>query len=133
MAERSKKEFSLKIDERGLVQIFFIAGDFASINVVEVREAFLAAEKKQCKKLGVVLQEIDTIDSMGIGLLVNIKKKLTAEGGSLLLINPNKRVQDVIEITGTSFDIRSNIKNFHDITSIFSEDDVQPSKYKKFF
>ena len=126
----TNKEFNLKIEDRGLVNIFYITGYFSSMNVVKVRQAFEETQKKGCKMLWIVLHEIDLMDSMGLGLLVNINKKLSTENGSLLLINPNKIVKDVIELTGTLFETRSNIRNFQDITSIFAMENPN-TKIKK--
>ncbi len=51
------------------------------------------------KPIRVDLAEVVLVDSTGIGAFVSVWASARGSGGDLKFINPNKRVQDVVEIT----------------------------------
>lgn len=56
----------------------------------------LIAEQKPIR---VDLANVLEVDSTGIGAFVSVWASAKGGGGDLKFINPNKRVQDVVEIT----------------------------------
>jgi anti-sigma B factor antagonist len=56
----------------------------------------LLAERKPIR---VDLANVIEVDSIGIGAFVSLWASVKGGGGDLKFINPNKRVQDVVEIT----------------------------------
>jgi anti-sigma B factor antagonist len=56
----------------------------------------LIAERKPIR---VDLANVLQVDSTGIGTFVSVWASAKGSGGDLKFINPNKRVQDVVEIT----------------------------------
>ena len=68
-----------------------------SIEVQFVR----ACEGKNARVI-VDLSRVDYISSVGIPMLVNTAKSVTARGGRMVLLNPQKPVADVLELTGIS-------------------------------
>jgi anti-anti-sigma factor len=56
----------------------------------------LIAERKPIR---VDLANVVLVDSTGIGTFVSVWASAKGSGGDLKFINPNKRVQDVVEIT----------------------------------
>ena len=73
---------------------------------------------KNQKKILLNLGEVNYIDSSGIGELVSGFTTVTNSGGNLKLLNLNKRVKDLLQITKlyTVFDIKDDeaaaIKSF---------------------
>jgi anti-sigma B factor antagonist len=51
------------------------------------------------KPIRVDLSEVDMVDSVGIGAFVSVWASARKAGCDLKFRNPNKRVQDVVEIT----------------------------------
>jgi anti-sigma B factor antagonist len=46
------------------------------------------------------LSKVNYISSIGIPLLINSAKTLARQGGKMVLLSPQKTVQDVLEMTG---------------------------------
>lgn len=57
-------------------------------------------------RLIVDLSNVSYISSVGITMLVNATKSVTGRGGKLVLLNPQKAVAYVLELTGISEIIR---------------------------
>jgi len=60
-----------------------------------IREIVSGGQKKVLLNLG----EVNYIDSSGIGELVSAFTSVTNQGGQLKLLNLNKRIQDLLQIT----------------------------------
>jgi anti-sigma B factor antagonist len=62
------------------------------------------------KRILLNLQEVNFVDSSGLGELVSIHTTLRKAGGQLKLVNPSTRVQELLQITSltTVFDIQKN-------------------------
>ena len=48
------------------------------------------------------LAKVSYISSVGIPMMVNTAKSVTAHGGKMVLLNPQSAVADVLELTGIS-------------------------------
>jgi len=48
------------------------------------------------------LSKVEYISSVGIPMLVNTAKSVTARGGKMALLNPQNAVAEVLELTGIS-------------------------------
>lgn len=46
------------------------------------------------------LSKVNYISSIGIPLLVNSAKSLARQGGKMILVNPKRPVENVLEVTG---------------------------------
>jgi anti-sigma B factor antagonist len=75
-----------------------------------LREALRDLVGKNQKKILLNLGEVTYIDSSGIGELVSGFTTVTNSGGSLKLLNLNKRVKDLLQITKlyTVFDVHED-------------------------
>ena len=75
-----------------------------------LREALRDLVSKNQKKILLNLGEVTYIDSSGIGELVSGFTTVTNSGGSLKLLNLNKRVKDLLQITKlyTVFDVHED-------------------------
>ena len=83
-----------------------------------LRDALRDLVSKNQKKILLNLGEVSYIDSSGIGELVSGFTTVTNGGGALKLLNLNKRVKDLLQITKlyTVFDVKEDeaagIKSF---------------------
>lgn len=75
-----------------------------------LREALRDLVGKNQKKILLNLGDVTYIDSSGIGELVSGFTTVTNSGGSLKLLNLNKRVKDLLQITKlyTVFDVHED-------------------------
>jgi len=75
-----------------------------------LREALRDLVSKNQKKILLNLGEVTYIDSSGIGELVSGFTTVTNSGGMLKLLNLNKRVKDLLQITKlyTVFDVHED-------------------------
>jgi anti-sigma B factor antagonist len=75
-----------------------------------LREALRDLVTKNQKKILLNLGDVTYIDSSGIGELVSGFTTVTNSGGSLKLLNLNKRVKDLLQITKlyTVFDVHED-------------------------
>ena len=75
-----------------------------------LRDAMRDMVSKNQKKILLNLGEVSYIDSSGIGELVSGFTTVTNSGGSLKLLNLNKRVKDLLQITKlyTVFDVHED-------------------------
>ena len=75
-----------------------------------LRDALRDMVSKNQKKILLNLGEVSYIDSSGIGELVSGFTTVTNSGGALKLLNLNKRVKDLLQITKlyTVFDVHED-------------------------
>ena len=75
-----------------------------------LRDALRDMMSKNQKKILLNLGEVSYIDSSGIGELVSGFTTVTNSGGALKLLNLNKRVKDLLQITKlyTVFDVHED-------------------------
>jgi anti-sigma B factor antagonist len=75
-----------------------------------LRDAMRDMVSKNQKKILLNLGEVSYIDSSGIGELVSGFTTVTNSGGALKLLNLNKRVKDLLQITKlyTVFDVHED-------------------------
>ena len=78
-----------------------------------LRDALRDMVSKNQKKILLNLGEVSYIDSSGIGELVSGFTTVTNSGGALKLLNLNKRVKDLLQITKlyTVFDVHEDEAN----------------------
>src|SRR5499427_2645500 len=77
---------------------------------VQLRDSVRDLLAKGQKKILLNLGEVNYIDSSGIGELVSAFTTVTNSGGQLKLLNLNKRVKDLLQITKlyTVFDVHED-------------------------
>jgi anti-sigma B factor antagonist len=77
---------------------------------VGVRDVISNVMGKGNKKILLNLAEVSYIDSSGIGVLVSSFSTVRGQGGELKLVNPSKRICDLLQITKlyTLFDVKDD-------------------------
>lgn len=58
------------------------------------------------------LSELHFITSMGLGTLISTRSKIAKLGGTLILVNPSRHVQEILEITNLTklFSVFSSVE-----------------------
>ncbi len=101
----------LNIRQVGDVSVVDVAGRITlGEGSSALRDALRDLINKNQKKILLNLGEVNYIDSSGIGELVSGFTTVTNSGGSLKLLNLNKRVKDLLQITKlyTVFDVHED-------------------------
>ena len=104
---------SIKLNTRqvGDVSVMDVAGRITlGEGSSALRDALRDMVSKSQKKILLNLGEVNYIDSSGIGELVSGFTTVTNSGGNLKLLNLNKRVKDLLQITKlyTVFDVHED-------------------------
>lgn len=84
-------------------------GEISVRTLVELRKIFEKTVKVSNAKIAIDCQKVKFLDSSGIGLLVNVSRRLKDQNGSLGLYGCNEDVKDIIYLSG-----------IHDIIPIFN-------------
>src|SRR3989339_1396770 len=96
-----KKECIVETEEHGMYSLVEVGGYLTANNVLKLRTAFEQSVSIGHSRMAIDLSQVEFIDSVGIGLLVNIKRKLDETEGMFGIINPSKVVSDVFEVSHT--------------------------------
>ena len=76
-----------------------LRGEIDSYSSDQLRESIDELLKKDKIKAVVDMENLDYIDSTGLGLLVGWAKELRSKKGDIHLLNPVRRVENVIKLT----------------------------------
>ena len=103
MRRRASRQTQVSARSVGEVSILDVSGriTMGDGNVV-LREAVAQVIEDGGKKILLNLQEVGYMDSSGIGELVRTTSSVRRVGGQLKLVNPSKRVRDLLELTRLS-------------------------------
>ena len=92
---------SIDSEERGVYFFFRFTGVLSAQTVVDVRHSLEKALSTGTTKIGIDLSGVGHIDSTGLGLLINLSKKMAKEGGHCIFAAPSNTVQLVMKATNT--------------------------------
>jgi len=84
----------------GSIRLIKLSGalDINGVGDVELEFVRLCSGDNVC--VLVDLSKVNYISSIGIPLLINSAKSLVRQGGKMALVNPQKSVENVLELTG---------------------------------
>jgi anti-anti-sigma factor len=90
----------LQSSEMDGIRLIKLSGplDIHGVNDVEVEFVRLCTGENIC--VLVDLSRVNYISSIGIPLLINSAKTITRHGGKMALLNPQRAVENVLELTG---------------------------------
>jgi anti-sigma B factor antagonist len=69
--------------------------------IVDVRHSLEKAISTGTSRIGIDLSGVTHIDSTGLGLLINLSKRMVKEGGHCIFSAPSNAVQLVMKATNT--------------------------------
>jgi anti-sigma B factor antagonist len=85
--------------KKGKHLIVSLAGELNLYNVGEVKSQITSAISPDTSSLVMDFKDLTYIDSSGIGLMAQLKKKYSSGGGHFSLMGVSKEVMDVLRIT----------------------------------
>lgn len=85
-----------------------IAGDFNFALLNEFNNAYMNKQAASAEKIILDLSKTLTVDSSALGMLLNMQKHLNKPDREIYIINCNKVVKNVFDIT--NFQIKFNIE-----------------------
>jgi len=88
------------------VRLIELNGSLDLNGTYSIEIQFVRACEGNNTRVIVDLSQVSYISSVGIAMLVNATKSLIERGGKLVLLDPQKTVADVLEMTGISEIIR---------------------------
>jgi anti-sigma B factor antagonist len=92
---------SIDSEERGVYFFFRFTGVLSAQTVVDVKHSLEKAISTGTTNIGIDLSGVSHIDSTGLGLLINLSKKMVKEGGHCIFSAPSNAVQLVMKATNT--------------------------------
>lgn len=76
-----------------------VNGDFSFSLLSEFKKSYSTEEATSAKNIIVDMRMTDTVDSSALGMLLNMQKYLNKADGEIHIINCNKFVGNILEIT----------------------------------
>ena len=90
----------LQVDERDGWAIVRASGDLDLTTAPRLREAVVAVVVRGQARVVLDLQEVDFIDSTGLGVVVGLLKRTRGQRGDLRLVSTRPSLRKVLELTG---------------------------------
>ena len=95
------------VDQDGQTAIVSIRGEIDYGNVSQLRSVFVELAETDASEVTVDLAEVDFLDSTVLSVLVQGKQRLEESGRQVSVINPQPRIQRVLELAGVLEYLRS--------------------------
>lgn len=87
------------IEAQGNAVIARLTGSLTVANAPELRQSLLAAIKQhKPKTLALNLMEVDFVDSSALGVFVEVRRAVAADGGTLAMTNLNDDIRGLMRI-----------------------------------
>lgn len=91
---------SLNTRTDGSFEVIEVGGEVDVYTAPKLRETIIEAVEGGHTLLIVDVENVDFLDSTGLGVLVGALKRVRAEGGSLDIVCTHERLLKIFEITG---------------------------------
>ncbi len=95
---------NLKVDinEVGSTKVVDLAGELDAYSSLDLRETVIRLVEEGAREIVINLEQVDFIDSVGLGTLVGCLKRTAEHQGTVTLVCANPQIQKVFDITGLS-------------------------------
>ncbi|MGJ9412740.1 anti-sigma factor antagonist [Aeromicrobium sp. CF4.19] len=93
-------DLSLKTRTEGPFEIIEVGGEIDVMTAPRLREAVIEAVDRGRLRLIIDVEQVDFLDSTGLGVLVGALKRVRADGGSLDIVCTHERILKIFDITG---------------------------------
>lgn len=81
-------------------EIIEVGGEVDVMTAPRLREAIVEAVGRGRTRLIIDVEQVDFLDSTGLGVLVGALKRVRADGGSLDIVCTHQRILKIFQITG---------------------------------
>ncbi|MGH3458463.1 STAS domain-containing protein [Aeromicrobium sp.] len=93
-------ELTLASRTDGPFKIIEVGGEIDVYTAPRLREAIVAAIEAGHTRLVIDVENVDFLDSTGLGVLVGALKKVRGDGGTLDIVCTQERILKIFDITG---------------------------------
>ena len=93
-------ELTLASRTDGPFDIIEVGGEIDVYTAPRLREAIVSVIDAGKRQLVVDVEQVDFLDSTGLGVLVGALKRVRADGGSLDIVCTHERILKIFQITG---------------------------------
>lgn len=112
MTEGVIMNLSVRINEDSNLKVLEVSGEIDAYTAPELKESLMPLVKESGKQIEVDLEDVQYMDSTGLGVFVSALKASKESGSHFTLKNVQERVCRIFEITGLSeiIDIKAAIR-----------------------
>jgi anti-anti-sigma factor len=100
VADVAEPTLDIRVERDGTQATVWIEGEVEFATAPRLRETLLELAQEGARPVVVDLAEVSFLDSAGISLLIQAKKRLTSGGSDLVLRDPQANIRRVLEISG---------------------------------
>jgi anti-sigma B factor antagonist len=93
-------ELTLSTRTAGPFEIIAVGGEIDVYTAPRLRESIVSAIEEGHRRLIVDVEQVEFLDSTGLGVLVGALKRVRGDGGSLDIVCTHERILKIFEITG---------------------------------
>jgi len=86
--------------ERAEPHAYVVTEDIDASNAGQLKPRLIEHMGQYGPELCLDLRQVNFIDSTGLGMLVSVLKEAKEKGGQVSLVNPNREIQRLLQITG---------------------------------
>ena len=96
---KKKENVVARLSDNDMTFTIGVNGDFNFSLLHEFKNAYSNTEMSSVKTIIIDMRMTETVDSSSLGMLLNMKKDLNKSDGEIHIINCNKFVSNILEIT----------------------------------
>ncbi len=89
----------IQTEKRGEITVLFMSGNLDAESVPQFKKVANKIVEEGCNTLVVECQKLDFIDSMGLGAMISLLRKVRTQKGDLKISSLKADVRSVFEIT----------------------------------
>lgn len=94
-------ELQLRADRKNGTTVISVKGEVDMYNAPGLKEKVLSLMEDDGVKLIILdLQEVEYIDSTGLGILIGFRRRMIEGGGEMRVVIRSKRMKRLFEVTG---------------------------------
>ncbi len=102
----------INITEKGNAMVLQMQGSLDADSISVFKKVATPLVEKGCSRLVLDCSTLSFVDSMGLGVLISLLRKLRAKQGDLKIVGMNAEVRSIFEITRLHrlFDCHNNVE-----------------------
>ena len=106
-------DLRLEVSEQDGWSVMQVGGEIDVATAPRLREQLIKLVNEERFRIVVDLEEVDFIDSTGLGVLIGARKRVRTHDGDVKLVCTEPRIVKVFEITGLDqvFQIHSSVSD----------------------
>jgi anti-sigma B factor antagonist len=93
-------ELGIEDSRAGDISVIAFSGDLDDFSAQKAHSFFIAQMDAGVRRMVVSLEDVKFVDSVGLGVLIQATKRLTALGGRLIVVATKPHVVRLMETTG---------------------------------